>query len=292
MNRINRSLRRFVSKLNGKNKVIFFVVLLLICVVAVCIAIYGQYFYKYSDTDPLMLGIHIGSNKTQEEYSDLKANFNNIFTNELHVNSENINVDKIDTTRAVVYTGYTVQNDDENYYHVDLQIPILNINNDVAKQINGEIKELFLDEANKIMRSTTGFTNYQVNYVAYVNNGAISIAIKTVQKSENTAETVTVATYNYSIPDKKEISLKELIKLKETSIEDVQRSIDYTIQIAANNAAEIAKQYGSSFTRNPNDSMYKIDNIKNYFLTDDGYVYIIFAYGENLDTNEIDIVIF
>ena len=38
--------------------------------------------------------------------------------------------------------------------------------------------------------------------------------------------------------------------------------------------------------------MYKIDNIKNYFLTDDGYVYIIFAYGENLDTNEIDIVIF
>ena len=32
---------------------------------------------------------------------------------------------------------------------------------------------------------------------------------------------------------------------------------------------EISKQYGATFTRDLNDSMYKIENIKDYFLTDD-----------------------
>jgi hypothetical protein len=293
MNSVRRAMRRFVSKLTGRNKVIFFVSLFLICVVAICIAIYGQYFYKYSETDPLMLGIHVGAKKTQEEYSDLKANFNNIFTNELHINSENVNIDKIDTSRSAVYTGYTLQNDDENYYHIDLKLPTLNINNDIAKTINGEIKEKFYDEASKIMRSTSGgFTTYQVSYVAYINDGAISIAIKKTQKTGNTAETVTITTYNYSIPDKKEITLEELIKLKGTDVETVQNTINSTIQIASDNSNEIAKEYGAAFTRDPNDNMYKVENAENYFLTDDGYVYIIYAYGENAETNEVDIVIF
>jgi hypothetical protein len=293
MNSVTRAMRRFVSKLTGKNKIIFFIVLFLICVVAICIAIYGQYFYKYSATDPLMLGIHVGVKKTQEEYADLKANFNNLFTNELYVNSENLNIDKLDTSRSVVYTGYALQNDDENYYHIDLNLPTLNINNNVAKTINGEIKEKFYDEAYKIMRSTTsGFTTYKVSYVAYVNDDAISIAIKETQKTGNTAETVTVTTYNYSIPDKMQITLEELIKLKGTDVETVQNTINNTIKTASDNSNEIAKEYGTTFERNPDDSMYKVKNAKSYFLTDDGYVYIIYAYGESAETNEVDIVIF
>jgi multidrug efflux pump subunit AcrB len=293
MNGVTRALRRFVSKLTGRNKVIYFVVLFLICVVAICIAIYGQYFYKYSDTDPLMLGIHVGANKTQEEYASLKANFSNIFTNELHINSENVNIDKLDTSRSAVYTGYTLQNDDENYYHIDLQLPTININTDVAKAMNADIKEKFYDEANKIMRSTSnGFTTYQVSYVAYINDDAISIAIKKTQKVGTKAETVTVATYNYSIPDKRGISLEDLIKLKGTDVASVQEAIDSCIKTAADNSSEIAKEYGSTFTRDVNSSMYKVSNAENYFLTDDGYVYIIYAYGETAETNEIDIVIF
>lgn len=119
------------------------------------------------------------------------------------------------------------------------------------------------------MRRRTGFTNYQVNYMAYVNDGAISIVIKEVEKSQNKAEAVKISTYNYSIPDKKEIGLKDLIKLKGVTEESVQNAIDSTIKIAADNALEISKQYGATFTRDLNDSMYKIENIKDYFLTDD-----------------------
>ena len=290
MNSVTRALRRFVSKLTGKNKVIFFIVLFLICVVAICIAIYGQYFYKYSDTDPLMIGIHIGSKKTNEEYTKLKNDFNNLFTNEVHINSDNLKVDKINTTQNVVYTYNKVKNQDENYYDVDVKIPALNINTDSAKSINSKILEKFDKKAKEVMTSSDGYTIYNVDYVAYVNKGIISIAIREKAKIGSKGETVTVTTYNYSIPDKNSISLNDLIKLKETDNTTVQDNIISSIQDSADKNNDVAKQYGG-LVRNPEDKMYKIENTKNYFLTDDGYVYIVYDYADK-NTNEIDIVIF
>lgn len=292
MNNVTRALRRFVSKLKGKNKAVFFLVLVLICIIAVCIGIYGQFFYKYSDTDPLMLGIHIGPKKTSEEYANLKSNFSNIFTNELHINSESVRIDKIDTTQSAVYTGYTIQNDDENYYHVDIKLPTLNINNTVAKNINGEIKEKFNDTATTIMRKSKEYTIYKVSYVAYINEDEISIAIRETSKYGSKPETTSITTYNYSIPDKKEITLEDLIALKKADSKTVQDTINSTIKTAAQNAEAISQEYGSTFTRNLDDDMYKIENAKSYFLTDDGYVYIVYAYGDEAETNEVDIVIF
>ena len=290
MNEVTRALRRFVSKLTGKNKVIFFVVLFLICVVAICIAIYGQYFYKYSDTDPLMIGIHIGSKKTTEEFASLKEDFNDLFNNDVHINSENLKVDKINTSQNVVYTYNKVKNEDENYYSVDVKIPAININNEVAKEINSEILEKFDKKSKDIMASNEGNTIYNVDYVAFVNKSVVSIAIREKEKTEKQGETVTVTTYNYSIPDKKELTLKELIKLKETDEATVQDTINNVIETQAEKNNDVAKEYGG-LVRNPKDNMYKIENSENYFLTDDGYVYIVYDY-ENKNTNEVDIVIF
>ena len=290
MNSVTRALRRFVSKLNGKNKVVFFVVLFLICVVAVCIAVYGQYFYKYSDTDPLMIGIHIGAKKTTQEYANLKANFSNLFINTVHVNSENLKVDKINTSQNIVYTYNKVQNQDENYYDVDVKIPALNINNDVAKSINSSIIEKFDKKAKNIMTKADGFTIYKVDYVAYVNNGIVSIAIREKSKVGSKGETVNITTYNYSIPNKAEISLNDLIKLKETDKNTVQNAITSSIEAIADKNNEVAREYGG-LVRNSGDKMYKVENAKKYFLTDDGYVYIVYDYAEK-NTNEVDVVIF
>lgn len=291
MNSVTRALRRFVSKLNGRNKIIFFIVLFLICVVAICIAIYGQYFYKYSDTDPLMIGIHIGAKKTTEEYASLKNNFNNLFTNEVHVNSENLKVDKINTSQNIVYTYNKVENQDENFYDVNVKIPALNINDEVAKEINSNIIEKFDKKAKDIMSKAEGsYTIYHVDYVAYINNGIASVAVREKSKIGTKGETITVTTYNYSIPNKKEINLNDLIKLKESDNKTVQNAITSSIQATADKNNDVAKEYGG-LVRNPEDKMYKIENTKNYFLTDDGYVYIIYDYAEK-NTNEIDIVIF
>ena len=289
-----RALRRFVHKLTGKNAVIFFIVIFLICVVSICLGIYSHFFYRYAETDPLMLGIHIGGKKTAQEYAELKANFSKIFTNQLHSfeDSDKVDVDKIENGKALVYNGYSIENEDENYYQVNIDLPIININNNKIKQINKEIKEDYYDKANNIMRTAKSYTVYKVSYVAYINEGVLSVVIRETYKTGNKAETVVVKTINYSIPDNKELSLNDLIKLKKTDKATVQKNIDDTIEIEYNNALAIEKEFGSTYKRDLNNEIYKVDNAISYFLTDDGYVYIIYAYGEYADTNEIDIVIF
>lgn len=287
-----RNIRRFVAKLHGRNKIIFFVVLALICIVALCLGIYIQFFYKYSETDPLMIGINLGSQKTAEEYAILEADFNNLFNNKILINSENVRVEKIELEKELVYTGYNLVNEDENYYSVNAQIPVVNINNNKAREINAEIKTEFYDKANSVMRQSEKNIIYKVSYAAFVNNDILSIVIKASLKEENKAEKVSVKTYNYSISNEKLLSLKDLIELKQTSMENVQNTINDEIKTAYNNAKIIAEEYGSIYERDLNNSMYKVENTKTFFLTQDGYVYIVYAYG-NLDyTNEMDIIIF
>ena len=88
------------------------------------------------------------------------------------------------------------------------------------------------------------------------------------------------------------ISLKELIELKNTTVSTVQSTIDTEIKAAYTNAKIIAADYGNLYERDLGSDMYKVENATTFFLTDDGYVYIIYPYGNTDYTNEMDIVIF
>lgn len=289
---MKRALRKFVSTLNGRNKYIFFVVLVLICVVALSLGVYVQFFYKYSDTDPLMLGINIGAKKTAEEYAILESNFNQLFENSLKVNSEKISVEKLHTEKDVVYTGYSLVNEDETFYSVDAQIPIVNIDTEVAAKMNSEIRNEYYNKANSVMRQTEGNTVYKVSYAAYVNSDVLSVVIKASLKEEGKSEKVTIKTYTYSMASDKMLTLENLIEGKQTTKEIVQENINSEIKTAYQNAQIIAAEYGMLYERDLSSQMYKVENADCYFLTDDGYVYVIYAYGNNDYTNEMDIVIF
>ena len=287
-----RAMRKFVSQLTGKNKYIFFLLLIMICVVALSLGIYGQFFYKYSETDPFMIGINIGAKKTAEEYAFLKSNFQELFQNQLKINSDEINVDKVEAEKELVYTVYNLVNEDETYYHVDAQIPMMNIDSEVAKKVNSEIKSEYYNKANSIMRQTQGNTVYKVSYSAYVNSDYLSLVIKAILKEEGKSEKVTIKTYTYSMAKEKLVSLEDLIHLKNTTNEVVQQTIYDEIKIAYENAQIIANEYGALYERDLTSNQYKIESSDVYFLTDDGYVYIIYPYGNEAYTNEMDIVIF
>jgi len=290
---LKRALRRFVSKLTGKNKLVFFIVIVLLCIMAISIGIYTQFFYKYADTDPLMIGINTSSEKTAEELQLLEANFNALFTNSLKVNSENVNVTaKLDEGKDLLYTGYKLQNEDENYFSVNAVIPLLNINTEKAKEINKAIISEFHDKANTIMRQQDVYTVYNVSYVAYINNDILSVAIKASLREGEKSEKVSVKTYNYSLSAERQVTLTELVQLKEKTVESVQSTIDSEIKTAYNNAKIIAAEYGNLYERDLDSDMYKVENATTYFLTDDGYVYVLYPYGNKDYTNEMDIVIF
>ncbi len=289
---MNRAIRRFVGSLNGPKKYFFFLGLALVCIVCLCLGIYAQFFYKYSDTDMFMIGINIGSKKTAEEIAMLKANFNSLFADEIIINSENVRTERMEPSKELVYEGYHFENEDENFYTVDARIPILNINTDVAKQINAEIKTEFYDKANQVMRRTSGYTVYSVNYAAFVNEDVLSIAIRSSLKEQDKSEKVMIKTYSYSISEQRKVALPELIKLKETDEDTVQKTIRDDIQVAYTNAKLLAAEYGNLYERDVDGDEYKIENSDTYFLTHDGYVYVVYAYGNKDYTNEMDIVIF
>ena len=295
---MKRAIRKFVSTLHGPKKYIFFIVLTLVCIVALCLGIYTQFFYKYSDTDPLMLGINIGSQKTAEEIDILKANFNGLFTNSIVINSENVRVDRIEPSNELVYAAYNLVNEDENYYSVNAQIPILNINTDIAKSINSEIKTEYYDKANAIMRRTEGHTVYNVSYASFVNQDILSIVIKASLKEQNKSEKVSIKTYCYSIPENQILSINnvldssDLLEVKGLTLENIQNTINEDVKKAYNNAKILAADFGALYERDLNSEIYKIENTQNFFLTQDGYVYIVYAYGNNDYTNEMDIIIF
>lgn len=289
---MKRAIRRFVGSLTGTKKYVFFVVLVLICIVALCLGIYAQFFYKYSDTDIFMIGINIGAKKTAEEIDILKSNFNSLFNNSLVVNSEEIKASKIETKNDYVYTGYNLVNEDENYYSVNAQVPVININSDKAREINSRIKTEFYDIANNIMRRTEGNTIYSVSYAAFINNDVLSIVIKASLKEADKSEKLMVKTYNYAISEDRELSLSDLITLKETTEAEVQKTIDNDIKTAFTNAKIIAEQFGNLYERDLSSDIYKVENTSNFFLTQDGYVYIVYAYGNDDYTNEMDLIIF
>lgn len=287
-----RQIRKFVASLTGVNRYLFFVVLFVVCVVSLCLGIYIQFFYKYADTDPLMIGINIGSKKTAEEIYILKSNFNNLFTDSLVINSENVRVDKIEPSKALVYTAYDLVDKDENYYDVNAQIPIININSDEAKKINSEIIDEFWNTASNVMRKKDGSSVYTVTYAAFINDEILSLVVKSSLKGEGKAEKVVIKTYNYSLPEARKVTIQELIEAKGTTSAEVQNTINQDIKTAYNNAKIIAEEYGVLYERDLQNEIYKIENTENFFLTQDGYVYIVYAYGNNDYTNEMDIIIF
>lgn len=287
-----RAIRKFVGTLTGPRRYIFFAAVLLICIISLFIGIYIQFFYKYADTDPLMLGINIGSKKTEEEIYALKANFNNMFTNQLIINSENVRVDKIEPQRDLVYTAVELVDKDENYFDVNAKIPLINVNSDVAKQLNSDIQENFWAVANSVMRKKEGKSVYSVNYAAYINDEVLSLVIKSSLKEDNKAEKVVVKTYNYSLVSHREVTLDEMMKAKGVTEVEIQNTINQDIKTAYINARRIAEEYGVLYERDLNSDIYKLENTENYFLTQDGYVYIVYAYGNNDYTNEMDIIIF
>lgn len=288
-----RSIRRFFDTLHGTKKYAFFIGIILVCIVALCLGIYAQFFYKYSDTDALMIGINIGSQKNAEEIDALKSNFNSLFTNTLVGENENYNIDRIKIENTnLVFTTYNLVNEDENYYSVNAQIPLLNIDSERAKEINAEIKSEFYDTANSVMRRTEGNTRYSVSYAAFLNKDVVSIAIKSSLKEEGKSEKLCVKTYNYSIPEQRLLSLTDLIKLKETSVDKVQNIINDDIKKSYNNAKILAAEFGNLYERDLSSDIYKVENTSTFFLTQDGYVYVVYAYGNNDYTNEMDLTIF
>lgn len=274
-------------------RLLLFILIIIICIISVCIGIYAQYMHRYNDTTDILFGNVLDLEQQKEEkYQELKNDFDTIFTNNLASPVTQSNITKINEEKEIVYTQYDYTDAVTNKYDINVKIPVININSELITEYNKQIEEIFKKKADEIENNSNVYTIYGVEYVAYLNSDILSLVIKATLKEGDKAQRVLIQTYNYSLTKDEEVTLTDMLQLKNISLVQANSKVKKEIKEEAENAIALAELGYTVYTRNINDSMYEIENTYNYFLGQDQYLYLIYAYGNTSYTTETDIVIF
>lgn len=268
---------------NRKLKIIY-ISIISVCILAVLITVIVQIVRNIDSNEPPSV-----TNERVNKYKDM---FNDIFENKVnYLENNSYRIDRIDSNQEIVYTGYKDKNNKISDYNLDVNIPYINIQNEVIKGFNDEIKEIFEQKAKDILNTQRQNIIYSVNYCAYVTNNILSLVIRSnLKEGENPARDI-IQTYNYDLINQKEVSFEDLLELKSVSRLDASRKIKAEIkeiETEVNNMAELGYNL---YPRNSNDEIYDIDNITEFFIGEDNALYVIFAYGNQNNTSEMDIVV-
>ena len=269
--------------------VIIYTVSIITCIIAVIIA--GLSIYYGSDELDRLITIG-GSSLTQadEEYQLLVSNFDDVFQNQLEEYTTDVNIKKIDETQEFVYTYYTKDENKKNSYDMNLNIPYINIDNETIAAYNEEIKQTYEEKAESTLQTENENIIYTLQYEATIENDILSLIIRANLKEGSSAQRLIIQTFNYDLRNNKEITLEEMISLKQLNANDVQNKIDAEITSQHQRVEDLRSLGYGFFERNPENEMYKIENSQDFFVKD-GNIYIIYAYGNENMTSEMDLVI-
>ena len=272
------------NKLYKKYKIMY-ATIIGICIISLILVIYSQFFEGKTVTT-------VGSlkGKSEEGYEILKSEFDKLFTNTLQNYDDKYRNKKEKLNQDLVYTSYTKEENQSNNYDLSIRIPYINIKGDTASNYNEEIQNTFKQKADDIMKTTNKNSIYTVEYGAYIQDGVLSVIIRANLKEGSNAQRVIIKTYNYNLEEDKEITLQELINMKSVDKSYVQNKIDEEIKSEQKKAEDLKALGYSIFERNANSEMYKLENVSEFYFHD-GSIYIIFAYGNDKRTSEVDIAI-
>lgn len=282
-------MRPVMEKRGFELRHIIYIIIIIFCLIAIGIAFYMQFFKDEK------LGLILGIVKEEEdaEIKQLKEDFLNIFDNSIDVITQyNGNLNKIKEDDDVILIAYNTQEQKENYT-VDFKIPYFNINSENAKKYNQQIKSLFKDKSESVLSSTSRKNIiYNVKYKAYENNNILSLVILSELKEGESNERIIIQTYNYNLQTNEMVSINDIIKEKNINIANANNRIKNEINNSQEQNLKLAELGYNVTIRDTSKEEYKIENATEYFLGENGYLYVIYAYGNNDFTSELDVVIF
>ena len=273
----------------SKKRVIIYAVAIAICVIALIIAVCVQ--ILGNDITNKIFGVSQIKSKTEEEEQTLKTNFDNLFLNSLEITGDiNADVKKQDESKDYVVTTYEKIETVSGKYEMSVFIQYINIDNDTIDKYNNEIKEIFQDKAESILETEGQNVLYTVDYQGYIENNILTVIIKSSLKQGASAQQLIVQTYNYDLVNNKEITLNDEIDMLALNKTAVQNKIRSEIK-AEQDKAEALQELGYEiYNRDSESDYYSIDN-SNIFFVHDQNLYIIYPYGNDALTSEMDIVI-
>lgn len=279
-----------------KNPKVIYILVGAFCVLAIIAGIYAQFFVKDEDKNNIIipdLNSTTGDEVVEKTAEEIKTQFATLFTNVLNKGEyDTSNIQKIVEQNDIIYSAYDIQDKKENY-EIDIHLPVMNIQGEVPNSFNKITQDIFANKASAIMNSQSATkTLYQIDYVSYINGDILSLIIRATLKEGDNPQRVIVQTYNYNLVTMQKVSFEDILSYRNLVQSEVQAKIQNTIQ-KAKEEAEILVQSGYTvYNRDLNDSMYQFSNIANYFLGPNGDLYIVFAYGNEHHTAEMDIVLY
>lgn len=264
---------------------ICFIVIIVICILALSYGVYYEVFIKNAP---------IKEPSTPILTEDV--GFDELFDNSLHLqnyNSANFALKK-EPTKEIVYTEYTLNEIFEGKYDINVNIPLININHENVVAINKEITSVFYDKVNNIIEASkdegASRSIYTVSYSAYLNENILSVVIKATLKEGINAQRLIIQGYNYNLSTNQKLSLEEVLAIKGISVESVANEINTNIQNAIDYSQNMSSLGYETYKRNIKNTMYKVENSNNYVLGPNGSIYIIYAYGNTSFTMDKDII--
>ena len=249
---------------------IFYIAIIVICIISVIVAVIMQ---AKTDEEKVQTPI---SKVEEDQISTYQEEFDSIFENKVnYMENNSYKITKYKEDEEIVCIGYQLKESKINDYELDVNIPYINIVNETTQKFNQQIKETFEQKARSVVNSQGNNVIYTVNYSAYVTNNILSLVVRSTLREGNNPQRDIVQTYNYDLANKKEFTMDQFLEIKNVSKQVEQlRELGYNV-----------------YTRNPDDDMYSINNVTEYFIGRDNALYIIFAYGNENNTNEMDIVV-
>ena len=268
-------------KINKKD-IILYAIAIIICIVALTIIV--AIIFLGEDV--------VQKNKveiaTEEEKIELRTNFENMFKNNL--TGEIQDIEKNNNDKDYVYTALEATNTSENNYSLNVHIPEINIKNDVITEINTDIAKRYKQEVSNVLNSKGKNTIYSIEYEAHVENNILFLTIRSNLKQSNSAQKLMIYTYNYDLKEQKSHTLDELIQILNYDKAEIQNLINTEIKSQEENANSLKELGYSIYLRDSSSDIYKVEN-SDYFFIKDGRLYIIYPYGNESVTSEMDLVI-
>lgn len=275
----------------GKKGIIIYSVIIFVCIIALLVAFYVQ-FYKRIDLSKLV-GINQAEkfgNKDEEEIIELESNFLKLFSNAIDNKEGDYNNKKVEIDKEIVYTTFEKKETKVNSYDLEVHIPEINIKSEIVEEYNNEIKEIFVNFVDKILQSENRNVIYTVDYTANIQNGILSVMIHSNFKEGTKAQKVIIKTYNYDLRNNKDLKLQEVIDFEQLDNKKIQNIINTKIETEQKKVKDLEVLGYNIYNRDIKNDMYKIENTEEFYITENT-IYIIYPYGNNVETSEIDLVI-
>lgn len=281
-----------------KKRNILYIAIAAICVIAIIVGVYAQVFGDKPKQNTIKNEvINTGDDDTATDPEVLKQEFNSLFNNSFDDQGyDKTSIKKLAgyEEQDVIYAVYRIKEEKDEKYSVNINIPVFNVDGEVASEFNATTQSIFANKAGNVLSNSQSYTIYDVEYVGYLNENILSLVIKSTLKEGNNPQRIIVQTYNYDITTGKKLALNEVLEAKGISEKEVNKKIERQVTEANKNAEALSEALASAgqtvYKRDVNNAMYVTDNVNHFFVGLDGQIYIVYPYGNSNFTSEIDII--